>query len=95
MLRGINRSIIEINETENQYFERVLIFVRPEFGSFPESYLQKEAAKLVGGMSTRPVGFKNKKRGSARKRAVLKRRLVCGTLLSAVFLLVIFLISTL
>jgi len=95
MLRGINRSIIEINETENRYFERVLIFVRPEFGSFPESYLQKEAAKMVSGMNTRPLGFKNKKRISARKKAAFKRRLICGTLLGVAALVSIFLISIL
>ncbi len=80
MLRGINRSIIEINETENRYFERVLIFVRPEFGSFPESYLQKEAAKMVGGMSSKPVGLKSKKYRSARKKARLKRNIILTTI---------------
>ncbi len=73
MLRGINRSIIEINDTGNRYFERVLIFVKPEFGNFPEGYLQKEAAKMVGAFGTKPVGLKNKKYVSMRRKAKLKR----------------------
>ena len=93
MLRGINRSIIEINETENRYFEKVLIFVRPEFGSFPESYLQKEAAKMVGGMNGRPLGLKNKKYFSARKRARLKRNAFIGICLGFVAIIGIILIS--
>lgn len=77
MLRGINRSIIEINETENRYFERVLIFVRPEFGNFPENHLKKEAAKLISGISTQPVGLKNRlsARSKARKK---KKRIILG-----------------
>ncbi len=72
MLRGINRSIIEINETENKYFEKIIVFVRPEFGNLSDSHLQKEAVRLVGNMSAYP--FATKKRISARKKAQMKRR---------------------
>lgn len=72
MLRGINRSIIEINETENKYFEKIIVFVRPEFGNLSDSHLQREAVRLVGNMSAYPFG--TKKRISARKRAEIKRR---------------------
>ena len=41
MLRGTNRSIIEINETGNKYFEKVLIFVKPEFYADPADHLKK------------------------------------------------------
>lgn len=72
MLRGINRSIIEINETENKYFEKIIVFVRPEFGNLSDSHLQREAVRLVGNMSAYPFG--TKKRISARKRAEIKRK---------------------
>ena len=29
MLRGVNKSIIEVLETENQYFEKAILFIRP------------------------------------------------------------------
>ncbi len=72
MLRGINRSIIEINETENRYFEKIIVFVRPEFGGLSQSHLQKEAVRMVSNLSAPPVGLK--RRTSARRRAALKRR---------------------
>jgi hypothetical protein len=72
MLRGINRSIIEINETENKYFEKIIVFVRPEFGNLSNTHLEREAVRLVGNMSTYPFG--TKKRISARKRAEIKRK---------------------
>ena len=72
MLRGINRSIIEINETENKYFEKIIVFVKPEFGNLSDSHLEREAVRLVGNMSAYPFG--TKRRLSARKRAEIKRR---------------------
>ncbi len=71
MLRGTNRSIIEINETENRYFEKILIFVKPEFGTLPAELLSREASRLVGGMDSSPMGLN---RNSARRRAAIKRR---------------------
>ena len=78
MLRGINRSIIEIKDTENSYFERVLIFVKPEFGHLSGATLEKEAEKMIGTITVKPFNSKNKT--SARKRAkvkIRKRAIVC------------------
>ena len=72
MLRGTNRSIIEISETENKYFERILIFVKPEFGNLPPERLTKEANRMVGGLSFHPVGLG--RTASARQRAAVRKR---------------------
>lgn len=47
MLRGTNRSVIEINETGSKYFEKVLVFVRPEFSARPADILKKDAIATV------------------------------------------------
>ena len=72
MLRGTNRSIIEINETENKYFEKVLLFVKPEFGTLPVERLKREANRMVGGISFSPMGLN--RHISARKLAMRKKR---------------------
>lgn len=82
MLRGVNRSIIEISETDNKYFERVLIFVKPEFGTLPMSHLNLEAKKFMSSISFVPMG---RNRNSARKRAISRRRR--RIILAAVFIL--------
>ena len=91
MLRGTNRSIIEISETENKYFEKILIFVKPEFGNLPPETLTKEANRMVGGLSFSPMGLG--RNTTARHRAAMKKRrnlLIVGglTLLAATFLLI-------
>lgn len=47
MLKGVNKRIIEVCETGNVYFERVLLFVRPEYSGTSESRLEKQANKYV------------------------------------------------
>ena len=31
MVKGVNKTVIEINETGSKYFERVVFFVSPEY----------------------------------------------------------------
>lgn len=72
MLRGTNRSIIEINETDNKYFERALLFVKPEFGDLSPERLTREAKRMIGSITFYPMGLN--RQTSARKRAAIKKR---------------------
>lgn len=47
MLRGVNKKIIEINNVEGGYFDRVLFFVNEEKRSEPDSVLSRQAEKYV------------------------------------------------
>lgn len=43
LLRGVNRQIIEINETDDIYFERAVLYVRPEYADGQTAELQESA----------------------------------------------------
>ena len=45
MLRGINKQIIEINDTGSNYFEKVLFFVKS--GKFDENVKLEEEARRI------------------------------------------------
>ncbi|MBQ3530627.1 MAG: hypothetical protein IJA05_01755 [Oscillospiraceae bacterium] len=47
MLRGVNKKIIEINNVEGGYFEKILFFVNDEKRSEPDSVLSRQAEKYV------------------------------------------------
>ncbi len=47
MLRGVNKKIIEINNVDGGYFDRILFFVNDERRSEPDSVLNKQAEKYV------------------------------------------------
>lgn len=53
MLRGVNRQVIEISETDCEYFERVLFFVKPECVCVSEGKL-RERANAIAGKTDRP-----------------------------------------
>lgn len=47
MIKGVNRCIIEITETGNTYYERALLFLKPEYASVQREVLEREAKRLL------------------------------------------------
>ena len=47
MVKGVNKQIIEINDTGNSYFEKVLLFVAPNKSDMPIEKLNSEAKTLL------------------------------------------------
>lgn len=52
MIRGVSRNIIEISDTGNESFERVILFVRPGRKSGNEQELTAQAKSYVSGLQT-------------------------------------------
>ncbi|MBQ3904447.1 MAG: hypothetical protein II744_05665 [Eubacterium sp.] len=46
MLKGINKQILEVTNTESPYFERIVFFVRPDKNTVSEACLKKEAESI-------------------------------------------------
>lgn len=47
MIKGINRQVVEITETQCEYFERVLFFIKPEFSAVSEGDLKERATEIA------------------------------------------------
>lgn len=47
MIKGINRSIIEVTDTGNIYYERALLVLKPEYANVQRNLLEKEAKKML------------------------------------------------
>ena len=91
MVKGVNKTIIEINETGNKVFDRVLLFVNPDKAYTDSASLKREALNYIKGLSPDfNTGFL-RKRIKRRKRIKL---LICFSsaflLLSAVACILIF-----
>lgn len=52
MIKGISHQIIEVTDTQNRYYERALLILRPEYASVSREILEKEAKKLLNKMDT-------------------------------------------
>lgn len=54
MIKGINRTVIEVTDTGNLYYERALLVLRPEYANVQRTLLEKEAKKMLTAMSAPP-----------------------------------------
>ena len=43
MIKGVSKQILEVTNTDNPYFEKIIFFVKPEHQSTDRKKLQKEA----------------------------------------------------
>ena len=46
-MRGVNKLILEIKNPESEYFERAILFLKPESVSCTQSELNKSADRLL------------------------------------------------
>ncbi|MGN1050739.1 MAG: hypothetical protein ACI4QE_00405 [Acutalibacteraceae bacterium] len=61
MIKGINRQVIEVQETDNIYYEKAFLILRPEFSSAQRHLLEREAKILVKNMGS-PASMKMSRR---------------------------------
>lgn len=73
MVKGVNKQIIEINDTGNKYFERVLLFVTPGRSDVPRERLTAEAKEYLLKLSPE-LAYKNSLR--QRHKTFLKKRTI-------------------
>ena len=55
MVKGTNRTVIEINDTGNKMFEKVILFVSAEYGNISTKRLRKESELLLDSYSEKPI----------------------------------------
>ncbi len=94
MVKGVNRQIIEINDTGNRFFERVLLFVSPEGAELGSRELGKEAREFLLHLTPETAPKQGLRSRIARRK--VKRRLIlggaaCAVLFSTVFIVINFL----
>lgn len=69
MIKGVNHTIIEVPHPCNRYFERALLFVRPELSNVEPRHLQAEADRWIE-MVDRPPAHRTVSRSARRARRI-------------------------
>ena len=90
MVKGVNRQIIEINDTSNRYFERVLLFVSPEGSEMSSKELNREAKEFLLRLTPSEAPREGIRTRMARRR--LKHRLILGGVAAAVVVSTLFIV---
>lgn len=55
MIKGVNKQVLEINETQNGFFEKAIFFVKPEYSGMGEGRLKESAKKEIEKAGKPPV----------------------------------------
>lgn len=62
MIKGVNKQILEVTNTENPYFEKIIFFVKPEYKNADRKKLRAEAEALSQTTQKPPRAKISKKR---------------------------------
>lgn len=46
MVKGVNKTIIEVNNTGSRYFEKIVFYVTPQYGNLSAKQLKKAASNF-------------------------------------------------
>lgn len=58
MLKGVNKTIVEVKSMDSIYFEKAVFYLRPEVRSLPAEFIRSEAEKYI---SFAEPGYRKKK----------------------------------
>ena len=61
MIKGVNKQVLEVTNTENPYFEKIIFFVKAEYGNEDGAKLKKEAEALAKTAGKPPKSRKTKR----------------------------------
>lgn len=89
MVKGVNKTVIEVNNTGNKFFEKIVFYVTPEYGNLSAKQLRLAAENFSFSFSEKNVSKNN---NSFRKRYNKRRRrriaFLIGTAVTALGIIV-------
>ena len=62
LIKGVNRQVVEITQTQCEYFERVLFFIKPEYSAVSEGDLRERASEIAQSAGMPPASRLRKSR---------------------------------
>ena len=89
MLKGVNRQVVEIPQPESDYFEKVILFVKPEYYGVGEAGLREKAAAVLKNTVRPPAGRFDRKEIRLANMLRLVFAAIGGAGLTALLLLVL------
>ncbi len=66
MVKGVNKTVIEVNNTGSRYFEKIVFYVTPQYGNLSAKQLRKAASTFSfnfdNSVNRKPLRKVNKRR---------------------------------
>ena len=81
MVKGVNKTVIEVNDTGSRLFEKIVFYVTPEYGTLSAKQLKKAASSFS-------FNFEDVKRKKTLRNIVKKKKILKATCISSLVLIV-------
>lgn len=88
MVKGVNKKIIEINDTGNEVFEKVVLYIRPKYSLLSNKELKREAEVILKNYKVDDFDYTAEEKGS--KRLVFFLFCACIVAIAATVLAIVF-----
>ena len=89
MVKGVNKTVIEVNDAGSQMFEKVVFFVSPKYGNLKASRLNQAVREFSFNMENQVSRGKSlRKRVRLRKWVKIALCSLCGLSAAAIMLLI-------
>lgn len=62
MIKGVNRQVVEIQDTGSEIFERILVIIRPEYSDLSHDTLERETQRVMHNILPSTKNKKSKRR---------------------------------
>ena len=89
MVKGVSKTVIEVNQTGSKLFEKIVFYVTPEYGNLSAKQLKRAASNFC-------FNFDNISQKSSLRKYYKRRRnlfLICGgTALSSILTIILLII---
>lgn len=85
MIKGVNKQVLEISETQNGYFEKALFFVRPEYSGFSEGRLRENASRELDGLKLTPSKYGKTRKAKLRRAVLFAAAFAAGAVVGGIF----------
>lgn len=66
MVKGVNKKVIEINDTGNEVFEKVVLYIKPQYSVLSNKELKREAKVILKNYSMEEFDYEAEGIGSKR-----------------------------
>lgn len=87
MVKGVNKKVIEINDTGNEVFEKVVLYIKPQYSVLSNKELKREAKVILKNYSMEEFDYESDRVGSKRLVFTLFSAVVIAVVVAA-FLLI-------
>ena len=80
LVKGVSKTIIEVNNTGSQLFEKIVFYVTPEYGNLNAKHLKRAAANFT-------INYSNDIKCDALRKRVKRKKIIKAVVITALSLL--------